>query len=127
MKNLTLLLFVSCFLYSQESTTENKIYHIITTDNDTIDVTWYRIGHSLFGSVCEFTLLSGKSAKGNLKVIKKIEDSNENELYPDIQRTLCILEIFWFSRRSSCHRFKKQRAFQCLVRGTIVPPKWHHL
>ena len=82
MKNLTLLLFVSCFLYSQQSKTENKIYHIITTDNDTINVTSYRIGHSLLGSVCEFKLLSGKFAKGSLKAIKKIEDSNGNELYP---------------------------------------------
>ena len=82
MKNLTLLLFMSCFLYSQESTTENKIYHIITTDNDTIDVSSFRIGHSLFGSVCEFTLLNGKFEKGSLKMIKKIEDSNGKELYP---------------------------------------------
>ena len=82
MKNLTLLLFVSCFLYSQESTTENKIYHIITTDNDTVNIFSYFIGHSLFGEVCEFTLTDGRNSKGSLKMIKKIEDSNGKELYP---------------------------------------------
>ena len=82
MKNLTLLLFVSCFLYSQESTTENKIYHIITTDNDTVNVSSYRIGNSLFGEVCEFTLTDGRHSKRSLEMIKKIEDSNGKELYP---------------------------------------------
>ena len=82
MKNLTLLLFVSCFLYSQESKTENKIYHIITTDNDTVNVSSYFIGHSLFGEVCEFTLTDGRHSKRSLEMIKKIEDSNGKELYP---------------------------------------------
>ena len=82
MKNLTLLLFVSCFLYSQESTTENKIYHIITTDNDTIDISSYRIGYSLFGEVCEFTLTDGRQSKRTLDGVKKIEDFRGKELYP---------------------------------------------
>ena len=84
MKKLIILFIFTLvgFLFAQDSTIKNKSYRIITTNNDTINISWYRIGHSLFNSFCEYTLMNGKYSKEDLKMIMRIEDSKNFEMYP---------------------------------------------
>jgi len=78
------LLFLLSTIYSSQTTVnQDSSYYLITTNNDTTKITWYRISYYFSYSFCEYQTVNNDYKKIKIDELSRIENSSGLILYPD--------------------------------------------
>ena len=80
---LPLLFLLSTVFSSQTTVNQDSTYYLITTNNDTTEITWYRISHYFSYSFCEYQTVNNDYKKIKIDELSRIENSSGLILYPD--------------------------------------------